>query len=193
MSPNITTPIQELSLDAGAASGTHWQLEVVTTPQPDGTQSKCRGYRRRSTNPTQVNSRPFPTAQEYRAAKKRCMHYGFYGGEDAIQKMTINCCPEELQGRKPYDPNLLLAAIEFIRNVTGRPDIGVHSAYVAQRNKDAIPFIGLEVGEQTFIISLFALEREAYMNRITQENVDMLEEFFGTKPSWWEIAQLTEL
>ena len=31
------------------------------------------------------------------------------------------------------------------------------------------------------------------MNRITQENVDMLAEFFGTKPSWWEISQLCSL
>ena len=121
------------------------------------------------------------------------MYYGFYGGENALQKMMINCFPEELEGRKLYDPNLFLAAIEFIRNVTGRPDIGIHSAYVAQRNKDAIPSIGLEVGKQTFIVGLFPLEREAYMNRITQENVDMLEEFFGTKPTWWEISQLTDL
>ncbi|KAM5536336.1 hypothetical protein V8D89_009988 [Ganoderma adspersum] len=183
--PSITARMQGLSLDE--------PTQVAKTPQPDDAQPRRRGYRRRATDPTQVNSRPFPTVQECRAARKRCMYYGFYGGENAMQKMMINCFPEELEGRKLYDPNLFLAAIEFIRSVTGRPDIGIHSAYVGQRNKDAIPSIGLEVGEQTFIVGLFPLEREAYMNRITQENVDMLEEFFGTKPTWWEISQLTDL
>ena len=121
------------------------------------------------------------------------MYYGFYGGELAIQKMLINCFPKELEGRNPLDPYLFLAALEFLRDVTNRADIGIHVAYVSQRNKDAIPSIGLDVGAVTFIVGLFPLEKEAYMNRITQENVDMLAEFFGTKPSWWEISQLCSL
>ena len=111
----------------------------------------------------------------------------------ALPNMIIKCFPEELEGRDPDDPNLYLAAVEFIRNVTGRPDIAIHIAYVAQRNKDQIPSIELEVGECGFIVGLFPLEKEAYQNRITQENVDMLADFFGTKPSWWEIAEFTTL
>ena len=121
------------------------------------------------------------------------MYYGFYGGELAIQQMLIDCFPEKLGARKPYEPGLLLSALRFLRNLTGRPDIGIHMAYVAQRNKDAIPSIGLDVDEVTFIIGLFPLEREAYINRITQEDVDLLEVLFGTKPSWWEIAQLCDV
>ncbi|KAI1791753.1 hypothetical protein LXA43DRAFT_392443 [Ganoderma leucocontextum] len=168
------------------------QAATTAAPQPRGrdAESLRRPRRARATNPVQVNPRPLPSAEECRAARKRCMYYGFYGGELAIQRMLIDCFPKQLGGRDPFEPGLLLPGVNFIRDITGRPDIGVHIAYVAQRNKDAIPSIGLEVDEVTFIVGLFPLEREAYINRITQEDVDMLAELFGTKPSWWEIAQL---
>ena len=121
------------------------------------------------------------------------MYYGFYAGEFAIQKMLINCFPEQLEGRDPFDAGLFLAGLGHVREVTGRRDIGVHIAYVAKRNKDMVPTIGLDVGQVTFIVGLFPLEQEAYLNRPTQEEVDMLAEMFGTKPTWWEIAQLTDL
>ncbi len=121
------------------------------------------------------------------------MYYGFYAGGLTMQRMIIKCFPEELEGRDPDDPNLFLAAVEFIRDITDRADIGIHVAYVSQRNKDVIPSIEPQVGAATFIVGLFPLEQEAYMNRITQENVDMLAEFFGTKPTWWEISQLCTL
>ncbi|KAI1791756.1 hypothetical protein LXA43DRAFT_1094363 [Ganoderma leucocontextum] len=184
---SITARMKELSLDE--------PVQPATTPQPDSTNSESprKPRRPRATNPVQVNPRPLPTAEECRAARKRCMYYGFYGGEDAIQKMLIDCFPEQLGGRDPFDPGLFISALDFVRNITGRPDIGIHIAYVAQRNKDAIPSIGLEAGAVTFIVGLFPLEREAYINRITQEDVDMLAGFFGTKPSWWEIAQLCDI
>lgn len=121
------------------------------------------------------------------------MYYGFYAGEFAIQKMLINSFPEQLGGRDPFDAGLFLTGLNYVRDVTGRSSIGVHIAYVAQRNKDMVPSIGLDVGEATFIVGLFPLEQEAYLNRPTQEEVDMLAEMFGTKPTWWEIAQLTDL
>ncbi|KAI1791754.1 hypothetical protein LXA43DRAFT_1010354 [Ganoderma leucocontextum] len=182
---SITARIQELTLDEPG--------QAATTPKPDAAQSLPKSRRPRATNPVQVNPRPLPTAEECRAARKRCMYYGFYAGEDAIQKMLINCFPKQLGGRDPYDPGLFLTGLAFVRDVTGRRDIGVHIAYVAQRNKDATPSIGLEAGAVTFIVGLFPLEREAYINRITQEDVDMLAEYFGTKPSWWEIAQLGDI
>ena len=121
------------------------------------------------------------------------MYYGFYAGEHAIQKMLINSFPEQLGGKDPFDPGFFITGLNYVRHVTKRRDIGVHIAYIAQRNKEMVPSIGLDVGEPKFIIWLFALEEEAYRKRITQEKVDMLAEMFGTKPTWWEIAQLTDL
>ncbi|PIL28187.1 hypothetical protein GSI_09724 [Ganoderma sinense ZZ0214-1] len=183
--PSITARMQGLSLEEPP--------EVATTPQPADARPVRRSYPRPNSDPTQVNPRPLPTAQECRTARRGCMYYGFYAGELELPKMIIKCFPEQLEGRDPCDPNLYLAAVEFIRDVTNRPDIAIHIAWVAQRNKDQIPSIGLDVGECSFIVALFPLEREAYMNRITQENVDMLAEFFGAKPSWWEIAEFTTL
>ncbi|PIL28174.1 hypothetical protein GSI_09711 [Ganoderma sinense ZZ0214-1] len=183
--PSITARMQGLSLEESPT--------VATTPQPGDARPVRRSYSRLNSNPTRVNPRPLPTAQECRTARKGCMYYGFYADELALPKMIIKCFPEELEGRDPCDPNLYLAAVEFIRDVTNRHDIAIHIAWVAQRNKDQIPSIGLKVGGCAFIVGLFPLEREAYMNRITQENVDMLAEFFGTKPSWWEIAEFTSL
>ena len=121
------------------------------------------------------------------------MYYGFYAGDLTLEKMIIRCFPEELAGRDPRDPHLFLAAVEFIRDVTDRPDIRIPIAIIAQRNKDADPSIEGEVGEATFIVGLLQLDMESYINRITQENVDMLAEFLGAKPSWWEIEEFTEL
>ncbi|PIL28180.1 hypothetical protein GSI_09717 [Ganoderma sinense ZZ0214-1] len=183
--PSITARMQGLSLEEPP--------KVATTPQPDDAPPVRRSYPRLTSNPTQVNSRPLPTVQECRTARRGCLYYGFYAGELALGKMIIKCFPEELAGRDPSEPNLFLAGLDFIRDVTNRHDIAIHIAWVTQRNKDQIPSIELEVGETTFVVCLFPLEREAYMNRITQENVDMLAEFFGTKPSWWEIGEFTSL
>ncbi|KAM5536505.1 hypothetical protein V8D89_009782 [Ganoderma adspersum] len=164
-----------------------------TASQPDIGEPLWKPRRKRTKNPTQVSPRPLPTAEECRAARKRCMYYGFYAGELAIQNMLLNCFPKRLGGRDLCDAGLVLTGLTFVRDVTGRPDIGLHMAYVAKRNKDMVPSIGLGVDEITFIVGLFPLGKEAYINRLTQEAVDMLEEMFGTKPTWWEIAQLGDL
>ena len=121
------------------------------------------------------------------------MYYGFYAGELAIQKMLINSFPEQLGGKDPFDPGFFITGLDYVRRVTKRRDIGVHIAWVAHRNKEMVPSIGLDVGDATFIIGLFALAEGPYRKRITQEKVDLLAEMFGTKPTWWEIAQLTDL
>ena len=87
-----------------------------------------------------------------------------------------------------------VSAHELQLNVTRRADIGVHIAYyVAQRNKDMVPSIRLDAGDATFIVELFPLKQEVYLNRPTQEEVDVLAEMFGTKPTWLEIAQFSDL
>ncbi|KAM5536499.1 hypothetical protein V8D89_009776 [Ganoderma adspersum] len=181
----ITAQMQGLSL--------HEPVQAATSPPPDDAQSPPKPRHPHPTKPVQVNIRPLPSREDCRAARQHCMYYGFYAGEFAIQKMLINCFPEQLEGRNPFDASLFLAGLGHVRGVTGRPDIGVHIAYVAKRNKDMVPTIGLEVGQVTFIVGLFPLEQEAYLNRPTQAQVDMLAEMFGTKPTWWEIAQLSDL
>nr|VWP02357.1 Protein kinase domain-containing protein [Ganoderma boninense] len=121
------------------------------------------------------------------------MYYGFYAGELALQRMVIKCFPDQLGGRDPFDVGLFIVGLAYVRDVTERQDIGLHIAYVSKRAKETVPSIGLRVGEPTFIVGLFALEQDAYMNRITQEKVDLLAEMFETKPTWWEIEHLTDL
>ncbi|PIL28194.1 hypothetical protein GSI_09731 [Ganoderma sinense ZZ0214-1] len=188
MSSSISARMQELSLDSGDS------VRPAATPQPHPAKSRLPEHRRpHFTSSVQVNPRPLPTPEECRAARKRCMYYGFYAGEMALQKMLIKCFPEQLSGRDPFDASLFLAGLGYVRDVTGRGDIGVHIAWVAQRNKDMVPSIGIEVGRPTFIVGLFPLEKEAYVNRLTQEMVDLLAEMFETKPTWWEIEDLTDL
>ena len=66
----------------------------------------------------------------------------------------------------------------------------MHIAYVAQRHKDAMPNIQAAVGGPVIIFGLFPLERKSISHRISQEGADKLAELLGSKPMWWEIAQL---
>ncbi|PIL37551.1 hypothetical protein GSI_01245 [Ganoderma sinense ZZ0214-1] len=104
--------------------------------------------------------------------------------------MLINCFPEHLGHRDPMNNTLLYPALMFLRKHFRRRDISVASAILPQRAKDLNPEIEDEVGEVVLIVALFQLEEEEYLNRMTQAQVDELEELMGTKPTWWRIAHL---
>ena len=40
------------------------------------------------------------------------------------------------------------------------------------------------------VLSLFALEEESYLGRMTQKEVDEIAEMAGMKPTWWRITHL---
>ena len=119
-----------------------------------------------------------------------CMYYGFYAGNEDLQKMLINAFPKQLGHRDPSGCTFLYPALMFLRKHFRRRDICVASGYLPQRAKGLNPEIENDVGEPVLILGLFPLEEEAYLDRMTQEDVDELAELMGKKPTWWRIAQL---
>lgn len=120
------------------------------------------------------------------------MYYGFYADNDALQKMLINRFPKRLGHRDPTNVALLYPALLYLRDHFKRPDISVHVAVLPQRAKDLNPDIEDEVGEDVLILGLFPLEEEAYLDRMTQKEVDKLAGMMGTKPTWWRISLLMD-
>ena len=120
-----------------------------------------------------------------------CMYYGFYAGNEDLQNMLIHrAFPKQLGHRDPSGCTFLYPALMFLRKHFRRRDICVASGYLPQRAKDLNPEIEDDIGEPVLILSLFPLEEEAYLDRMTQEDVDELAELMGKKPTWWRIAQL---
>ncbi|PIL37547.1 hypothetical protein GSI_01241 [Ganoderma sinense ZZ0214-1] len=182
----ITAPMQALSLD-GVASP-----EPPRDISPTESQTPTPEAPRRKSRPDQVDPRPFPPMEEWHEvdAAGDCMYYGFYAGDDGLQKMLINCFPEHLGHKDPMNATLLYPALMFLRKHFRRRDISLATAILPQRAKDLSPEIEDEVGEHVLILGLFPLEEEPYLNRMTQAEVDEFEELMGTKPTWYRVAHL---
>ncbi|KAI1795065.1 hypothetical protein LXA43DRAFT_993322 [Ganoderma leucocontextum] len=183
---SIAAPMQLLSLT---------EVSSTTPPQdnpPREPQTQPREKAPRKSRPDQVDPRPLPPMDEWVQVKaaRGCMYYGFYADDDGLQRMLINCFPKQLGHRDPTNAALLYPALLFLRKHFERPDISVHTAILPQRAKDLNPTIEEDVGQHVLILGLFPLEEEAYLDRMTQEEVDELAELMGTKPTWWRISQL---
>ncbi|KAI1795068.1 hypothetical protein LXA43DRAFT_993328 [Ganoderma leucocontextum] len=187
---SITASMQALSLDAAPASTTPPQDNLQAEPQTRPRREKAR----RKSRPDQVDPRPLPPTDEWLAVKaaKGCMYYGFYADNAALQKMLINCFPKQLGHRDPTNAALLYPAILFLRNHFKRDDLSVHIAVLPQRAKDLNPTIEHEAGQQVLILGVFPLEKEAYLDRMSQKDVNELADLMGTKPTWWKISQLMD-
>ncbi|KAI1795067.1 hypothetical protein LXA43DRAFT_1178964 [Ganoderma leucocontextum] len=183
---SITASMQALSLDAAAASTTPPQDNLQTEPQNRPRREKAR----RKSRPDQVDPRPLPPTDEWLKVKaaKGCMYYGFYADDDMLQQMLASRYPE-LRDREPNDV-FVYPALLYLRTRFERNDIGLHLAVLPRWAKDLNPTIEAEVGEKVLILGLFPLEEEAYLNRMTQKDVDEIAELMGTKPTWWRISHL---
>ncbi|PIL37544.1 hypothetical protein GSI_01238 [Ganoderma sinense ZZ0214-1] len=187
---SVTAQMQELSLDEASAS-------TPATPKPPAeaqTRKSPKITETRASRPDQVDTRPVPSTDEWLEVQAAggCMYYGFYADNDSLQKMLINRFPDKLSNRNPRNVTLLYPALLFLRDVFKRDDISVHIGVLSQRAKDLNPSIEEEVGKHVLILGLFPLEMEAYLDRMTQKQVDRLARLMGTKPTWWRIAQLMD-
>lgn len=119
-----------------------------------------------------------------------CMYYGFYADNFSLQKMLASCLPKELGHKDLLNTAFLYPAILFLRRHFRRHDLSVATAILPQRAKDLNPSIEDQVGDHVLILGLFPLEEEAYLDRMTKDEVNELSDLMGTKPTWWRVSQL---
>ncbi|PIL37550.1 hypothetical protein GSI_01244 [Ganoderma sinense ZZ0214-1] len=99
--PDIADPTQALSPDEAPATSTpppddtqfaaepQSHTQSHNTPSPRSADSEPEKVKpRRKSRPDQVDPRPLPPMDEWREvnAAGECMYYGFYAGDDGLQR-----------------------------------------------------------------------------------------------------------